>query len=318
MSEGEGRGSTESLSPLLHAVSQKFANLDGMASIMQQATMDRFAGYPDHPGYPGDLNVPFFDIVSRTNKYPLKWNESLPLDWEVQPMVTSENYKEHVGDRFSWYSGNARISTGTAAYRMQGACDPDATVGDPEYYSGCTTAHNNLTTGGVTAPTETNFLIERKARDLIPFLKPLYESIDDVKGVGIFFANAGAGSVITFPALVADGTMSPYISDGCDWAAVTNPRTGSPILSNSERNNCHPSGDSVQQRDYNPMDRAWCKSQALQSNIFKTSFYGPYKDAWSENLWLITIGRPVYDRLTGEFIACTEASVSVDEVRNHD
>ena len=56
---------------------------------MQQATMDRFVGYPDHPGYPGDLNVPFFDIVSRTNKYPLKWNESLPLDWEVQLAQTA-------------------------------------------------------------------------------------------------------------------------------------------------------------------------------------------------------------------------------------
>jgi hypothetical protein len=53
------------------AISKKFENLDGMVSLIEQATLDRFAGYPDHPGYAADENVPFRDLISGQGRYPL-------------------------------------------------------------------------------------------------------------------------------------------------------------------------------------------------------------------------------------------------------
>jgi len=53
------------------AISKKFENLDGMVSLIEQATLDRFAGYPDHPGYAADENVPFHDQFSGQGRYPL-------------------------------------------------------------------------------------------------------------------------------------------------------------------------------------------------------------------------------------------------------
>jgi len=102
-----------------------------------QATLDRFAGYPDHPGYVNDGQVPFFDMATKTNKYPLSAG-AVPLDWEFTGNVDATNHAEHVGDRWSWYGGgvgktNPKLSTATASYRMQGQCDPNATVTDKTY-----------------------------------------------------------------------------------------------------------------------------------------------------------------------------------------
>jgi HAMP domain-containing protein len=41
---------------------------------------------------------------------------------------------------------------------------------------------------------------------------------------------------------------------------------------------------------------------------------GPYLDADVEDLWLLTFGKAVYDRVTGAFIACTLADVSISRL----
>eukprot|EP00520_Triparma_pacifica_P008837 CAMPEP_0118669550 /NCGR_PEP_ID=MMETSP0785-20121206/20964_1 /TAXON_ID=91992 /ORGANISM="Bolidomonas pacifica, Strain CCMP 1866" /LENGTH=1805 /DNA_ID=CAMNT_0006564247 /DNA_START=118 /DNA_END=5535 /DNA_ORIENTATION=+ len=299
-------------------LSAKLSNLDGMASFMQQVTMDRFVGYPDNSEYANDGFVPFKDSVTDKNKYPLAWPHRVPLDWEVVSNVNTANAEEHLRDRWSEFEHFSRMSTASAMYRVQGACNPAANdSSDPEYYPGCTTAHNDMTTGGVVAPTSTNELIEKKSRDLTPFLKMLFESTPDVKGVGMYFSNSGAGSVTYYPAVVIDGTVDTYESIGCDWASATNPRTGNPILSASERANCHPYGQQVVQREYNPMERGWCRDQVLagiESEFGMATFTGPFKDAWSPDLYLILVGRAVFDRKTGEFITCLEASITLEQL----
>jgi len=313
-------------------LTRKFSNFDGLASIMMEAASDRFVGYPDHPGYASDANVPFVDEAhvdtdAHTgteahhlhHAYPLK-SDPLPLDWQLVSNVNKANAKEHLQDRYDWYeSGTGAdkdvilLSTASAIFRMQGACDPSVTdPGDPRYYPGCTEANNNVTTGGAVQPTETAGLIASKVADLNFVLKPLYEYHTETRGLGYYFANSGAGSVVSFPHLMNDGRRS-YTSAGCEWMAAPNPMDPSrPIGTQEMIDTCHPAGERVNGREYNPMERGWCQKQAMNPN--KAQNVGPYLDAFKDGLWLITIGRAVYDRLTGEFIACTLADVSVEQI----
>lgn len=142
-------------------------------SSFSQAS-DRFAGYPTTSD---DSLMPFFDILSGTNVYPLK-NDPLPLEWDFRHTsneggnVNGNNFAEHVQHRWEWYKYNWRLSTMSAAFAMQGTCDPCATDPDVmEYYPNCTDANNDVATGGVVAPNPTNAQVYRKAADLSPFLK---------------------------------------------------------------------------------------------------------------------------------------------------
>lgn len=302
-------------------LTRKLSNFDGLVTILSETARDRFVGYPDHPSYADDSLVPFLQY-SETGEsiysYPLE-SSPLPRDWEIVPNVNALNGKEHLQDRVSWYGkgidgqGTLMVSTASAVYRQQGACDPS--ISDPNnkaYYPGCTEANNDFSTGGAVAPTETAGLIAAKAADLNFILKPLYEYHNETRGLGYYFANSGAGSVTSYPHLLQNG-LARYTSAGCDWMAEPNPLDPSrPIGTQEVIDRCHPDGERVPAREYNPLERGWCREQAL--NPQRTTNVGPYLDANVEDLWLMTFGRAVYDRITGEFIACTLADVGVDQI----
>lgn len=304
-------------------LTRKLSNFDGLATILSETAKDRFVGYPDHPGYANDELVPFRQYSESGGEdayaYPLKSNP-LPRDWQLKPNVNTINGAEHLQDRVSWYErgtgfdeNTIMLSTASAVFRQQGACNPS--VSDPNnkaYYPGCTDANNDASTGGVVQSTETAGPIAAKAADLNFILKPLYEYHNETRGLGYYFSNSGAGSVVSYPHLMQNG-LAQYTSAGCDWMAEPNPLDPSrPIGTKEVIERCHPNGESVNAREYNPLERGWCREQAL--NPHRTTNVGPYLDANVEDLWLMTFGRAVYDRVTGEFIACTLADVGVDQL----
>mmetsp|Transcript_15777 Transcript_15777/g.33367 ORF Transcript_15777/g.33367 Transcript_15777/m.33367 type:complete len:1213 (+) Transcript_15777:226-3864(+) len=287
-----------------------------LVDLMVEIVQDRFAGYPTTED---DSSTPFFDIQSKSNIYPLK-NNPLPLDWNYSHTpnergnVNDDNYMSHVQSRWPWYSEKRRLSTAVAMYTMQGSCDPRA---DPEdevtYYPNCTDANNNITTGGVVAPSPTNKQIYDKGADLSPFLKALYE-YHYIKQLGYYFSNSGAGSSVFFPQHELDSSHS-YVSAGCDWMRAPNPIDPSlgPIGSEEEISRCHPKGAVVPTREYNPLERGWCREQAL--NPTRVHSIGPYMSAWDEDKkWLLTVGRAVYDIKTGAFVCCIAVDFFMDKV----
>ena len=215
-----------------------------LVNWMVEVGRDRFAGWPD---VQDDSQTPFFDTLSQQNVYPLK-NNPLPMDWDYRHTenelgnVNDETQVEHVQGRYSWY--NTRLSTASAAYVMQGICDPRVT--DPTstvYYPNCTEANNNITTGGVIQPSPTNEHLYHKASDLSPFLKAFYEFHQNLQGIGYYFPNSGAGASVYFPHYQLDSGGS-YVSIGCDWMRAPNPidPASGPIATDEEIARCHPEG----------------------------------------------------------------------------
>ena len=300
---------------LAESLSLRLMPID-LVQLLYEATLDRMAGYPD---FLDDSQVPFYDTISQTNQYPVRGPNAL-LDWqikEIDVLVNEENQQELVQDRWSWYNQNAPLSTSRAAYFMQGICDPNVT--DPSYrtyFAGCTDANNDISTGGVISPSPFNSVIHRKTSDLGPLLKSLYEFYSDVKELGLYMSNGGAGGTLIFPHYELNWTTT-YVSNGCNWLLEPHPYDPENKLIGTladfercEANGLHVNDAIISSRLYNPMDREWCKNQALQPE--KAHLYGPYLSAWHTNEWFVSIGRSVYDRITQEFIGC----ISVDLVLN--
>ena len=107
---------------------------------------DRFEGYPDAQGYEDDSLVPFYDVTTKRQRYPLDL-PMLPMDWQLDPNVDVRNADEQLQGRGHWFPG-FMVSTASAFYGMQGTCDPEETNKTAAtYYPNCTDAHNNMTTG---------------------------------------------------------------------------------------------------------------------------------------------------------------------------
>ncbi|KAI2498817.1 hypothetical protein MHU86_15670 [Fragilaria crotonensis] len=298
---------------IAESVTAYLEHATGLPSILVETTRDRFVGYPDHPGYADDSLVPFWGEFSGRNVYPLNASTLLPLDWQFQPIeVTDENADEHFLGRRDWYAG---AFVGTGAYiGFQGTCNPEVT--DPEargYFPNCTDAHNDLSSGGAVQPTTTYELIHRKVSDFATaVLKPLYEAHPLVVGTGIYFANSGAGAFVSYPSISYEGQFS-YTSEGCEWLLEPNPFDNSRTIGTEVMvDRCHPAGTEVATWFYNPLERAWCREQALDPT--KVHFFGPYLDAFEPDSVLFSIGKAVYDRVTNEFIACTLADFSIEEL----
>ena len=288
-------------------LSKKLEHLQDVVSLLVEATRDRIVGYPGN-GWEDDRHVPFFETFTGRNVYPLK-SDSLPLDWNISRNVNQSNYQEHLQDRYTWYSDP--ITTANAVYRVQGECDPSET--DPAaktYYENCTDANNDVVIGGVVQPTSTSRYLKEKSADLAVFLKPIFESHPDVKNSGIYFANSGAGGSLAYPGSTRNG-LSSYESIGCEWMREINPNTGSPDGTEEEIQRCHPKGSQVPGREYNPLERQWCRDQALSPG--KTQIAGPYVEAFT-GLWLLTVGEAVFDKMTGHFLACTLLDVSIAQM----
>jgi hypothetical protein len=301
-----------------------------LVQILYEATRDRFAGYPV---YQDDSRVPFVNSLdpAKGSFYPLV-GKPLPLDWQISNKSSSSsevpaanvngtNYHEHVQNRYAWFDHSPTLDTSNAAFYMQGMCDPAASPDDPQtqhaYLINCTDANNHIPTGGVIAPSPTTAQIHRKASDLVPLLKSLHEYHQDIKEIGIYFSNSGAGATMVFPHYQLD-TRYQYTSAGCSWLLDTHPldsRRTIATLEEYERcraNGLHTTGNLLSSRLYNPMDRTWCANQALEPH--KLHHVGPYKSAWTDQ-WLMMIGKAVYDRITNEFIACLAIDFSLDSMQ---
>lgn len=141
---------------------------------MMEVGRDCFAGYPDASD---DSQTPFLDILSQTNVYPLQ-NNLLPFDWDHCRTpneignVDNETQVKHVKGQYSLYS--TRLSTASASYIMQGACDPGVSGSTlPQ----CTILIVLMPTimSRVVNPPPTNQQIYLESADLGPFLKALFE-----------------------------------------------------------------------------------------------------------------------------------------------
>lgn len=298
----------------------------------------------------------------REQQYPLK-SPLLPRDWNTPLNVNGSNHREHLQELFQYlqkqkeafrasqlggvfaledHSGHLdhdhdepknrstflkhalpSLSTASAVYSFQGACDPSAvTEADAAYYPDCTEANNNGTTGGVVWPTSTSAGLEQRAADIGVLLKPIWESRPDLLDVSVHFVNDGAGSMVHFPSFVHHNTDKAYQSIGCDWLHENiNPNTGRPFLTREQTEKCKPAGTWVSRREANPMEQDWCRDQALHPD--ETRFYGPQIDRFftsgglrmkpgrehNSHFWVVRVGRAIFDRYSGELIGCASMGV---------
>ena len=274
------------------------------SDILHEAVLDRFEDYPNDT----EQRTPF-PTEDGSNFYPVVGPE-LILDWNVSRDVRHDNFREHVQTRGDWF-GDIPVTTKSAAFHTAGICDPaESNPAARTYFPDCSDANNDLSTGGVLNPSNLTAMLHRKGKDLVHFLKALYEYNQDMRDIGIYYANDGSGAYMGFPGFSLDGANS-YTSVGCDWMKQPNPYDPSRTIGTQRMiDKCRPEGTEVFTRAYNPMERGWCMRQAL--NPFKTVFDGPFLDAFLEGAWLLLFGRSVYHRATREFIACIAISLRVE------
>ena len=238
-----------------HGIWQNPWNIDSFLKIQFrffiELTRDRFQGYPT---FVDDSQVPFLDMDTNTNVYPII-GEPLPLDWQISNLVTAETDQEHVQGRIKWYGGYP-LSAANGAFIMQGACDPSETnVTSRTYWPNCTDASNDISTGGTMRPSNLTSVIHRKASDLVPTMKALYEYNQDVREIGIYFANQGVGATVNFPHYELNA-QNTYTSIGCEWMKEPNPyNTSRPIGTQEEIDKCYPEGQVLSAREYSPLLR---------------------------------------------------------------
>ena len=280
-----------------------------LVDMFIEVAQDRFQGYPK--SLVEDRYTPFRDSLTGDNIYPIQ-NVPLLMDWEVQRDVNETNYKEH-SDQSRWNAflqKQRATTTANGIFLLQGACDPDETDEmSPNFFPNCTTANNDVTVGGVINPDPSAGPIYRMGSDIIPFMKAMYESKPQVRDVGLYFRAMGSGAAMWFPGYPVS-TQTTYESIGCEWLAEPNPLdpTLGSIGTEYEIRRCHKKGELVSGRLYSAMERGWCRDQALNP---RKMFLDVYVDAFSENNWILSLGRALYDRQTLEFVACSYIGISL-------
>lgn len=292
---------------LAESLDQRLMLFDSV-KMLEEATQDRFEGYPE----PTDDFVPFLDVYSQTRKYPIV-GKPMPLEWDFEENMNDGNYKEFVQTENRWDFYKRRpANTAKAGFLMQGSCDPSAL--DPSsdgYWPNCTNANNNITSGGVIAPNPTNEQIYRKSSDLVPLLRALFESRGEIRDLGLFFINSGAGASVNYPQYTVTYNGS-YNSSGCEWMKQPNPLDPSRSIGNQEMiDRCHTAGEMVSTRAYNPMEREWCSFMALNPDSL-VGLVGA--DSWNNNQYLLTLGKGIYDRSTRDFIACSYVGIQISAI----
>jgi hypothetical protein len=303
---------------LAESLEQQFIPFD-LVDIIEEAFQDRFQGYPNSIGGE-DNSVPFRDSLTGRNIYPIV-GDPMFLDWEVPADVTEDNYLEHVTNPLRWehfLSKQIAVSTKSAVFYYQGSgCDPNATdsVNDLLYWPNCTAANHNISTGGAIHPVPTLGPIYRGSNDLLPLFKAIYEVTPDIQDLGLYFNSMGAGASFIFPAYPRTIKDSYYTSLGCDWMATPNPMDPSlgPIGTPEEISRCNKKGESVSSILYNPLERGWCRDQAL--NPHKTQV-DAVVDAFNGQEWLLSVGRAIYDRETKAFVTCSMIAMSLASVED--
>ena len=270
-------------------------NFDGVVQQVVEITMDRISGYPDS-GWEDDLFVPFFDIDSQRNVYPLDVDPA-PLEWMINRDVTDDNFAFVFPGRSTKWLEQAKlfVSFSTGAFFMQGQCDP--TVREPislAYYPNCTEAHNDVSTGGVVKPTSTAKGLHEKSGDIAILLRPLHEANIDIFFMGVHFFNSGAGATVSYPGVYRNGLNLTYESQGCEWLrTLNNTITGEPLASEEEIARCHPKNSIVRGRDYNPVEREWFREAVTHRN--EVYWFGPHKEV-GFNESITTVCKAIFDR----------------------
>ncbi|CAB9510337.1 expressed unknown protein [Seminavis robusta] len=301
------------------AMTARLANHQGTVGLLEEFVLDRIVGYPYVEYYNNNSQVPFYDMDSQTAVYPLDIplptannnnnNDSLmQLDFNVEMNLHEQNVVENTQERAAAYGTG--VSTSHANFHFQGICDPNATEDSRVYYPNCTDANNDFFTGGVVSPSNTTLWLAQASADLVPALKALWETQSSAILIGVFFHNRGSGAAVSFPGRQR-APSSGYESVGCDWMAQPNPlRPHEPIGTPEEIAKCHPQGTFVHGREYNPVERDWCRKQVLKPNEYH--FFGPYHPPRAPpGVWLFGLGKALYDRKTGRFVACTSVDLSL-------
>ncbi|CAJ1915438.1 unnamed protein product [Cylindrotheca closterium] len=275
--------------------------------IIVEATQDRFEGYPEA----SDDFVPFPDVLSNSSRYPISVDPA-PFDWQLEPNIDENNYDEFLHSEARWDFYKFRpANAARAGFLIQGTCDPSVTDSSAQgYYENCTDANNNLTTGGIIAPSPTTEMIHRKASDLTPLMRTLFEARSEIRDLGLYFKNSGAGASFNYPQYTTGNGV--YTSLGCEWMNLPNPLDPTkPLGTQEEIDRCHPNEESVSVREYNPLEREWCIFMAQNPDIIP-AFVGP--DSWNPGSYLLTVGQGIYDRTTKEFIACSYAGIQISAI----
>ncbi len=286
---------------------KRFTNLRTSSSLLAEVVRDRIVGYPSD--FADDRHVPFTDMETGTRKYPIQ-AVLLPRDWQVESNLRIDNLDEHVQERKETFKPFVGVmSTASALFAFQGNCNPQHTEPSlPGYFPFCTDDYNNATLGGMINPTPTLAALEQKAADIAVFIKPIWEAEPSAMQVGVFFHNSGAGAYVGFPSFHANSATF-YNSSGCEWMREINIYTDKPFGTEEEISRCSPAGSQVPIRLYNPMEREFCADQALHPG--ETRIFGPFLASGSGQ-WRITVGEAVFDRKTGEFIACVSIDLSLE------
>ena len=273
-------------------IEQQIKNNLGSASLLKDFVTDRIVGYPDQ-GFEDDRYVPFWDTVTNTWKYPLH-SPLLPLDWQLPLSHDMKDFAEGFQERTEAFLPLFDyVSMASATYFFAGNCNVSETNPNGRtYYPNCTAENNNVKTGGVVRPVETTGWLASKAADIATFMKPLFEALPDAWKISVSFLNSGAGSEVAVPGYIKN-SQDTYISIGCDWMKETNPYTGKSYATETERKWCTREGEDVTMRNYNPMERAFCRDQALHPG---ERIYGPEKSI-SNGTWVLTFGRGIFDAL---------------------
>ena len=280
-------------------IDAKLTSLHGLSLLLQQVTNDRFRGYPHAPGYANDTLTPF-SYPNTTSRYPIQPG-FIPFDGQLPPTtIDASNAVEHLRQvRVKTYRTpeSLRINTDTASLFVAGLCGRSGVC------------HNSTTKANATDTPTFASIHERASDYATPLLKSLYEYHGDAQFVGIYFANDGAGAPVTFPGFYLPDE-STYTSIGCDWMNAPNPYDPDrPIATPQQIARCHTADTVVSTRNYNPLERAWCREQALHP--FGLQAVGPYQDAFFNEM-IMTFGQAMYDPVTKEFLACTLIDVSVE------
>jgi len=76
------------------------------------------------------------------------------------------------------------------------------------------------------------------------------------------FVDGDFMQVLNFPGTQMDGT-SEYTSIGCEWMVAANPVTFDklPLGTPEQIARCHANGETISSREYNPLERGWCRDQ---------------------------------------------------------
>ncbi|KAL7569171.1 hypothetical protein ACA910_016997 [Epithemia clementina (nom. ined.)] len=288
-------------------------NYDGVVQQVVEITLDRIVGYPES-GWEDDRFVPFYDVDSQRNVYPLEV-DPIPLDWQITRDVTDENFERvFPGRKKTFWLDQARnfVSYSSGSFFMQGQCNPEIT--EPihvTYYPNCTEANNDVKTGGSVRPTSTAEGLYNKSAELAILLRPLHEVNGDVFFVGVYFFNSGAGASVTYPGVYYSGVNVSYISAGCDWLRDVNTKTGAKLATEEEIARCRPKGEMVRGREYNPVEREWFREAVV--NRDSIYWYGPHK-LIGVDIALMTVCKAVFDRRTGALIGVAYLDIAMPDL----